>query len=86
MRKMLATFVLAVAFLAPPQIVLAQEESDFMEVLGRIEMTQMKLQRVKEMMMHPSKKMSASDMKKIKKMLRNIERELQHMIDIGGVE
>ena len=87
MRKILATLVLVVAFLAPPQIVLAQEEpSEFFEIMGRVHMVEMKLQKVKEMMMHPKKKMSRGDMKKMKEMLATIEREIDKLLGFGRPE
>ncbi len=89
MRKILGVIVLVVAFLAPTQIVLAAD--DFPEehfemtyqIMGRIEAAEMKLQEVKQMLMHPKKRMSSAKMKKMMTMLSRVEREIQQLIEIG---
>lgn len=91
MRKMLGTFVLAVALLAPPQMVLAAKEvgrsGETIEmnyqVFEKMTSLEMRMAEAMMMLMKNRDKMTKAKMTKIMNMLDSIEREIQKLIDIG---
>ena len=98
MRKVLGVLVLAVTLLVPtqimfgtPEIVFAQssragEEADTFtfQVMGRIRMLQMQMEKLESMLMEKKSKMTKAKMEKMEKMLDRLEKEIQELLQIGS--
>lgn len=97
MRKVLGVLVLAVTLLVPTQIMFsssqvfaqssrAGEEADTFtfQVMGRIRMLQMQMEKLERMLMENKGKMTKAKMEKMEKMLNRLEKEIQELIQIGS--